>query len=501
MSNRTIISAAVAGVLLASTAYSAAPDPRPYSVDTPIGILVKDPAAKALVDRYLPGMSGAASTVAIRGASPRATQSFMGLALSEERLATLGAELAKLTPKPWSPSDVGWVINANESLVGRYTLPDPLKLSNGAPVRNAATWWNKRRPEIVNMFETIEYGRAPARPAEQSFEVVDKGSPAFDGKAIRKQVIIHLSKDPAAPTIHLVQYVPAAAKAPVPMYLSLGFSAPSQMFADPGIRKGMVWDPQSRKKVPAQAPSPNGAFDPRPYLDAGIGVASFYYGDIEPDFPEGYANGIRGFYAKGQPQPASGWGAIGAWAWAASRAMDYFETDASVDAKRVAIAGGSRLGKTAMWAGAHDQRFAAVVALCSGEGGAALSRRNFGQTIGELNDEAPHQFAPRYRTYGGKEASLPMDSHMLIALVAPRPLLLQTGNVDHWSDPKGEFLAAVAAGPVYRLLGKQGLGTASWPPSPTVGKDIEYALDVGGHMTPMNKNYALAFVKKHLTAR
>src|SRR6202043_2096070 len=164
---------------------------------------------------------------------------------------------------------------------------------------------------------------------------------------------------------------------------------------------------------------------------------------------------------------ADEWGSIAAWAWGLSRAMDYLETDKSVDAKRIAITGVSRLGKTVMWAGAHDTRFAMVIASCSGEGGAALSRRNYGETIAHLvaPTRYPYQFAANYGKFGAHVDQLPVDANMLVALVAPRPLLLQTGNTDKWSDPKGEFLAAVAAGPVYKLLGKDGLDTDQMPPA------------------------------------
>src|SRR6202020_22661 len=184
--------------------------------------------------------------------------------------------------------------------------------------------------------------------------------------------------------------------------------------------------------------------------------ATFYYGDVDPDYTEGFPNGIRKWYLKpGQTdRAADDWGSIAAWAWGMSRAQDSFETDSAIDSKRVAIHGISRMGKTVMWAGAHDQRFAAVIASCSGEGGAALSRRDYGETVAHLvaPTRFPYQFAINYQKYGQHVDQLPMDAHMLVALIAPRPLLLQTGDTDYWSDPKGEFLSAVAAGPVYHLL-------------------------------------------------
>jgi hypothetical protein len=500
---RVCLAAAIVFVAIDPALHAQQPTPpaaAPYTTaDTPLSVLAADPAASAILDKYLPGTSKSAQLGPVRSAPLKALQSFAAGRLTDQVLADIDADLARLKPLPWSAQDAGWPINVNEARVVPYTLPDPLMLSNGTPVRDAKTWWRKRRPEILALFETQQYGRAPARPVDESFEVFDQGTPAFDGKAVRKQVVIHLSKDPAAPAIHLVEYIPAAAKKPVPMFLTIGFAAPSSMIDDPGIRAGMVWNPQTRQKVPAPKSSPTGRLDVLPVLDAGIGVATFYYGDVEADFPEGYASGIRAFYARGASQAPDAWGAIAAWAWAMSRVQDYFETDKAVDAKRVAINGASRLGKTVLWAAARDQRFAAVTACCSGEGGAALSHRNFGQTIGELNEEAPHQFALNYRSYGGKEQSLPMDSHMLLALIAPRPVFLQTGKYDHWSDPKGEFAAAVAAGPVYRLLGKQDLGTTAWPPAGPILNDIGYLMDNGGHgMAPGDWAIYCAFLRQHL---
>jgi len=239
-------------------------------------------------------------------------------------------------------------------------------------------------------------------------------------------------------------------------------------------------------------------------LDAGFGVATFYYGDVDPDDAAGFPYGVRALYLKpGQIERApDDWGSIAAWAWGMSRAMDYLETDKDVDAKRVAITGVSRLGKTVMWAGAHDTRFALAIASCSGEGGAALSRRDYGETIAHLTAPTryPYQFAANYQKYAQHVDQLPVDANMLVSLMAPRPLLLQTGNRDYWSDPKGEFLAEVAAGPVYKLLGKDGLDTDQWPPAKTpVLHTLGYYMHDGGHgIVPSDWDIYLDFLKMHL---
>jgi hypothetical protein len=360
---------------------------------------------------------------------------------------------------------------------------------------------SKRRPELLNMFETLEYGRAPARPAAERFDVFDRGTPALGGKAVRRQVTISFVRDPAAPTIQLVEYLPAAARKPAPMLLMIGFSAPAAMIDDPGIRPSLVWDAATKRKAPASG-SPGGKVDIARFLDAGFGVATYYYGDVEPDFAGGEALGIRGWYARtgGLPTGPDTWGAIAAWAWSLSRVQDYLETDRAVDASRVAIYGASRLGKTVLWAAARDPRFAAVIACCSGKIGAALMRRNFGSPIaGSFPGETDYWMAQNFKRFHDNEDALPMDSHELLGLIAPRAVLLQTGRYDHAADPKGEFLAARAAGPVYALFGKQGLGDAAWPPAGPILNDIGYTMNGGGHgPAPGDWDIYLQFLRKHL---
>jgi hypothetical protein len=397
----------------------------------------------------------------------------------------------------------GIPVNYDEAKIGTYTLPDPLVLANGKPVPDAKSWYQKRRPEIVRLFEENQFGRSPGRPAEMTFDMFDKGTPALDGKAIRRQVTIYFSKNKSGPKMDLLIYLPAAARKPVPVFLNLSFTANSSAVDDPGIKPGEVWG-RDKKRGPAPKGGPLGKLDVAPFLAAGIGVATVYYGDIEPDFLGGVTNGVRGSYLKpGQTEPApEEWGAISAWAWGLSRAQDYLETDKGVDAKRVAIFGISRLGKTVLWAGAHDQRFAVVIASCSGEGGAALSRRNYGETIKHLvaPTRYPYQFAANYQKFGDHVDEFPVDSHMLIALIAPRPLFLQTGDKDGWSDPKGEFMAALAAGPVYRLLGKRGLVQEQMPPAgEALLGTLGYYMHAGGHGTiPSDWELFVKFLKLNL---
>jgi hypothetical protein len=411
-----------------------------------------------------------------------------------------GAAHAQANQAP--PSVVAGIpVNYDEALVGTYSLPDPLVLSNGKPVRDAKTWWAKRRPEIVRLFEEDQFGRSPGRPPGMSFDVFDKGTPAPGGKAIRRQVAVYFSADKSGPKMDLLLYLPSGASKPVPLLLNVSFSANSTTVDDPGIKPGEVWN-RDGQRVPASKGTGIGRLNVAPFLAAGFGVATVYYGDIDPDFAGGLPHGVRALYLKpGQAGPEPGqWGSIAAWAWGLSRAMDYLETDHGVDAKRVAIVGVSRLGKTVLWAGAHDTRFAMVIASCSGEGGAALSRRNYGETIKHLNVRFGYQFCANYQKFGDHVDQSPVDSHMLLALIAPRPVYLQTGDKDYWSDPKGEFLAAVAAGPVYRLLGKQGLDTAQMPPAgQPIMHTIGYHMHAGGHGTiPSDWEQFLRFMQMHL---
>jgi hypothetical protein len=419
----------------------------------------------------------------------------------------VGAQSAP-TPPANAPASViaGIPVNYDESKVGLYTLPDPLRMANGKPVRDAKTWYEHRRPEIVRLFEENQFGRAPGKPADLWFRATEQSASALDGKAERRQVTVFFTKDTAGPKVDLLLYLPPNARGPVPLLLNVSFSANANAVDDPGIKPGMIWNREG-KRVPAPAPRPGagpGRLNPLPFLAEGIGVATLYYGDIDPDFAGGLQLGARAPYlASGQTAPKSDeWGTIAAWAWGLSRVMDYLETDKDVDAKRVALLGVSRIGKTVLWAGARDTRFAMVIASCSGEGGAALSRRNYGETVAHLTAPSryPYQFAGNYGTFGDRVTELPVDGHMLVSLIAPRPVLLQTGDTDVWSDPKGEFLSAVAAEPVFKLLGVRALETEQMPAaSEPILRTLGYYMHAGGHGTiPSDFDIFLKFMQMHL---
>lgn len=396
----------------------------------------------------------------------------------------------------------GIPVNYNEAKVDTYTLPDPLTLNNGKKVTSANRWIKQRRPEILKMYQEIQFGKMPGRPKDMTFGVFDKGTPVFNGTAIRKQVTVYFTKDTSDHKMDLLIYLPANTHKQAPLLLNISFVPNSLSVDDAGVKQGYMWT-RDGKKVPATKTAFR-KFDVEKFIKNGIGVALVYYGDIEPDFAAGIKYGIRSQYlgADGKLAPDA-WGAISAWAWGLSRAMDYFETDKDINAKKVIVTGASRLGKTALWTGASDQRFAMVIASISGEGGAALSRRNFGETIAHITDSSRYlyQFAGNYHTYSNRVDKLPMDAHMLVSLIAPRPLLLQTGNTDYWSDPKGEYLSAQAAEPVYKLFGKAGPGSREFPApeDTTLLNPLGYYMHVGGHaVLPTDQDVFITFIKKYL---
>lgn len=396
----------------------------------------------------------------------------------------------------------GIPVNYEESLSGKYTLPDPLVFNNGNKVKNARQWYKERRPQIVSLFKEFQYGRIPEMPKGLSFKVSEKGTPALNGKAVRRQVTVYLTKDTSDHKMEILIYIPAGAVKPVPLFFNVSFSPNISVVDDPGIKAGYIWG-RDGKRVPAQRSGRFGRLDPDIFLSQGIGFATVYYGDIEPDFADGVKYGIRGYYLKeGQDYPAPDeWGAISAWSWGLSRAMDYFVTDAQIDSEKIALFGVSRLGKTVLWTGCRDTRFGMVIASCSGEGGAAISRRLYGETIDHMTHPTRYfyQFAGNWRNFKDDPAKSPVDAHMLVSLMAPRPLLLQTGDTDKWSDPKGEFLAAVAAAPVYELLGKKSLGTDVFPAAGVpVLNDLGYFMHAGGHgALPADYEIFIRFMKMH----
>jgi hypothetical protein len=373
--------------------------------------------------------------------------------------------------------------NYDEAKANPYPdLPDALTLKNGTKVTTAKMWWDKRRPEIVEDFDREIYGRVPAHTPKVKWEIV-KDTMEMNGtvQVHTRKLIGHVDNSiypSISVNIDLTLSTPVAATGPVPVIMEFGFVFP------PGFR--FPAPPRDTTK-PIPVPPPTWQ---QQCLAKGWGYAELVPTSIQADNGAGLRQGIIGLMNKGQPRKPDDWGSLRAWAWGASRALDYFETDKTVDAKKVAIEGHSRYGKAAIVTLAYDARFATGFISSSGEGGAKLHRRNAGEIVENVAGSGEyHWMAGNFIKYAGPLHwnDMPVDAHELIALCAPRPVFISAGQKgDAWVDAKGMFMAAVAAGPVYKLLGKKDMGTTEFPPVETSLTDGEVAFrqHTSGH-TPV----------------
>jgi hypothetical protein len=426
----------------------------------------------------------------------------------------------------------GHISNYSEDKVAPYTLPDPLVMADGRKVASSEMWFKERRPEILKFYENEIYGRVPDNAPKVTWEVTDTDPSARNGTAIMQHVVGRLGDKPDAPKVSMTVYRPANAKGPVPMLLSISFgftpggrgaaqakaastekSATEKSDAKSDTTKASEKsDAQKSDAAKAAEKSDTAKAPPAgrgPVFDSigevlnhGWGYATLTYTDIQPDRLNSSNQGVIGLTLKeGQSKPADNeWGSISAWAWGISRAIDYFETDPNVNAKQIAITGASRLGKTVLWAAAEDPRVAAVFSVVSGEMGAALIRRDWGETLDDMAQNFPWQFCGNLQKWAGRWNELPVDQHMLIALSAPRPVYVNGGIGDQWSDPKGEFLSMVAAGPVYRLLGAKDLGVTDVPEldHPIATGDLAFHYHSSGHTAvPADWMTFLEFAQRH----
>lgn len=374
----------------------------------------------------------------------------------------------------------------DESKVQDYQLPDPLKFENGEPVKTKADW-AKRRVEIFDLFQSQVYGKAP----DDHVHVMPRDGTSkevLDGQAILEQIPLQLSK--RGPTVDVLIIRPANKKN-VPAFLGLNFMGNHTVFADPDIWITKSWV-RNDKRLGATDHKASSVgrgkqasrWSTKMIVEAGYALVTVYYGDIDPDFDDGFNNGIHGAFRQDASEKIKpdDWGSIAGWAYGLSRVREYLLLHPAIDGKKVFVMGHSRLGKTALWAGATDPNFAGVISNNSGCGGAALSKRRFGETVARINTSFPHWFCDNFLQYNDKEAELPVDQHQLIALCAPTPVYVASASKDLWADPKGEFLAVKAASPVYELLTGKGFEIQTFPPTnqPSIGV-LSYHCREGGH--------------------
>ncbi len=399
----------------------------------------------------------------------------------------------------------------SEAEVPEFTLPDPLVAEDGTKIETAEQWIEKQRPYLLGLFEQEVYGKAPPAPEKIEYKVTESSDEALDGKARRRQVAIQLTDDPDGPILNVLIYLPQTDQ-PVPTFMTLNFYGNASIHSDPAIHLPTSWLRNNKDKgVDNHAATEKlrgasqGRWPVEAILEKGYGLATAYYGDIDPDFDDGFQNGVHPhFYEKGQDKPKPDqWGSIAAWAWGLSRAMDYFEQNPEIASDKVIVMGHSRLGKTSLWTGATDPRFAAVISNNSGCGGAALSRRRFGESVKKINSSFPHWFNDNFNKYSHNEDALPVDQHELIALIAPRPCLVCSAEDDRWADPRGEYLSAKYASPVYKLLGVDGIATEEMPAvdEPVLSR-LGYVIRAGGHdVKPIDWQRYMEFADAHVLGK
>lgn len=403
-----------------------------------------------------------------------------------------------------SPTPAREGSNEDEAKVGSYRLPDPLTPAGAAPVASRADWEKQGRAATLALFEKHVYGRTPSGPWKLALKTLDERRDALGGKATRRIIEVRLADTPGWQGLQMMVYTPNHITGPVPVFLCLSFGGNHAASTESDIPLSDRWQRSAKDKgvvnnraTEASRGTESSRFPFELVTSRGFALATAYCGDIEPDHAEGWKEGVRGALGvTGQPGE---WGCIGAWAWGLSRMLDALEQQRGIDTRRSAVVGHSRLGKAALWAGAQDTRFALVVSNNSGEGGAALKYRNFGETPAIITRAFPHWFTSTYATYGPQPQTCPVDQHQLIGLVAPRLAYVASATEDLWADPKGEFLAALHAGPVYALFGLEGLGSSELPaPDSPIGTHVGYHLRTGKHdITAYDWTQYLNFAERH----
>ena len=371
--------------------------------------------------------------------------------------------------------------NYNESKVPAFKLPDPLISTDGSRINNADTWNKSRRAELLDLFRDKVYGRRPDIPYSVEFEQTAEIKNAFDGAATGRAMKATITIDDRSFSFPFVLFLPNNAKGPVPavVHINNRYFVPLEKAA---TERDPFW--------PAET-----------LIQRGYATASFHTSDVDPDKPDGYEQGLRAFFANGKPPTDTAWRSLSAWGWAASRILDHLDTLDNVDATRAAVVGHSRGGKTSLWAACEDTRFAIAYSNNSGCGGAALSRRAYGETVGRITTVFPHWFCKPFADYADREGQLPVDQHEVIGLIAPRGVYVTSADEDLWADPRGEYASVVAAAPVFKLLAKESITKREMPPldSPRVVGQTGYHIRSGGHnLTEVDWKWFLDFADRLL---
>ena len=355
-------------------------------------------------------------------------------------------------------SDPRWQMNLDSAAIAPYELPDPMVFNDGTRVTTIEEWENQRRPEILNLLENTLFGMVPSGEVRSRTEILSHDPTALNGKALRREIRIHLATEIDSLQLDVLIYTPVHTEGSVPTFLGLNYFGNHTIGFDPDVQVGQGWvenyEPfgidQNRSNERSRG-SVNDRWPVEDIISRGYGVVTATYGEIDPDYHDEFKNGVHALFQEPEePRAPDAWGSLAAWAWGLSRIMDILETDSIVDPTRVALIGHSRLGRTAAWAGARDPRFAMVIA---NNGLGALFKRNYGETYWQTINKFPHWFADAAKSYENSTADLPVDNHLTLALIAPRPFYLGTASQDVWANPTGEFLAAKAAEPVWRLYG------------------------------------------------
>jgi hypothetical protein len=372
-----------------------------------------------------------------------------------------------------------------QQMINGMAIPDVLTMNNGTKVTTAKQWNSQRRPELLDFFRKEMYGQSPGKPADVTYKVFEIDNKALSGKATRKQVTVYFNGKVDGPQMDILLYIPNNIKH-VPAIVGLNFDGNQSVSSDPAIKMSTSWFDKTKGVIDHRATEATRGLDTGQWplemiIDKGYALATVYRGDIDPDFDDGFKNGVQALYPELQNR-GDNFATVAAWAWGLSRILDYLKTDKAIDSKHVAVFGFSRLGKAALWAGATDERFKLVISNESGAGGAKLFHYTGGESIVRICNKFPHWFCGNFKKFVGQDSILPFDQHMVISLIAPRPVYVASAKDDANSNPEAEFWGAKAADPVYLLLGTNGLPATQWPAlnTPSVGR-IAYHVRPGGH--------------------